>query len=139
MARRGKTKADLRRRSAHKTPRKRVLIVTEGSKTEPAYFRALIQKLGLTTATVRIAGESGSAPINVVEYAQALFKKDDDFEIICLVFDKGQHESYNRAIERAVEWNKKTAKNTMKTLPHGCIWWLKALKDWPVNKRIEHP
>lgn len=43
----------------------RVLIVTEGTKTEPRYFGLLVNELGLTT--VKISESAGSAPINVVK------------------------------------------------------------------------
>ena len=68
------------------------MIVTEGSKTEPEYFRRLIRELGLTTTSVRITGDGGSAPISVVEYAEDLLKDDPDFEHVFLVFDRVRHD-----------------------------------------------
>ena len=58
----------------------KILIVTEGEKTEPDYFRRLIKELGLTTAKVRITGEGDSAPISVVKTAERILDNDDDFE-----------------------------------------------------------
>ena len=77
------------------------MIVTEGSKTEPEYFRRLIRELGLTTASVKITGDGGSAPISVVEYAENLLKDDPDFEHVFLVFDRDRHTTYDAAIAKA--------------------------------------
>ncbi len=76
------------------------MIVTEGSKTEPEYFCCLTRELGLTTASVKITGEGGSAPISVVEYAEDLLANDPDFEHVFLVFDRDRHETYNAAIAK---------------------------------------
>ena len=66
-----------------------------GSKTEPMYFRYLIQELGLTTAQVKVTGDGGSSPINVVKDAQSFLQRDSDFEHVFLVFDRDRHESYD--------------------------------------------
>lgn len=99
--RRGKSLRDARRRPARLEERERAMIVTKGSKTEPAYFRRLIRELGLTTTSVRITGDGGSAPISVVEYAEALLKSDPDFEHVFLVFDRDRHPTYDAAIAKA--------------------------------------
>ena len=77
------------------------MIVTEGSKTEPGYFRRLIEELGLTTASVKITGGGGSAPISVVKYAEDLLGDDPDFEHVFLVFDRDRHNTYDAAIAKA--------------------------------------
>lgn len=97
--RRAKSAREMQRRSAFREVPDRVLIVTEGSKTEPAYFRMLIAELGLTTAKVTIVGDGGSALISVVEEAEKRLKQDDDFEQIYCVFDRDRHASYAQALE----------------------------------------
>ena len=77
------------------------MIVTEGSKTEPEYFRRLIRELGLTTASVTISGDGGSAPISVVKYAKDLLADDPDFEHVFLVFDRDRHNTYDAAITKS--------------------------------------
>lgn len=99
--RRGKSPRDTRRRPAHLEVRERALIVTEGSKTEPDYFRLLIRELRLTTASVTITGDGGSAPISVVESAKILLAEDPDFEHVFLVFDRDRHNTYDAAIAKA--------------------------------------
>ncbi|TKJ34124.1 MAG: hypothetical protein CEE38_18845 [Planctomycetes bacterium B3_Pla] len=57
-----------KRREGSKEPRKSVLIVSEGSKTEPIYFNSLKSTLRLAMVEVEIVGE-GAAPITVVNRA----------------------------------------------------------------------
>lgn len=97
--RRPKSGRELRRRAAFRSEPDRVLIVTEGSKTEPAYFRMLINELGLTTAKVTIVGDGGSAPISIVEDTQKHLDRDNDFEQIYCVFDRDRHDSYDKALD----------------------------------------
>ena len=56
------------RRQGSKEPRKSILIVSEGSKTEPIYFNSLKRILRLAMVEVDIVGE-GAAPITVVDRA----------------------------------------------------------------------
>lgn len=98
--RRAKTAKELRRKPASRTEPDRILIVTEGSKTEPSYFHMLTAELGLTTATVTIVGEGGSAPISVVNEAEDRLKRDDDFEQVYCIFDRDRHKNYDQAIEK---------------------------------------
>lgn len=94
-----KSSRDLKRRAAFREERDRVLIVTEGSKTEPEYFRRLVEELGLTTAKIVIVGDGGSAPISVVEDTKKRLSQDDDFEQIYCVFDRDRHTSYDHALQ----------------------------------------
>jgi hypothetical protein len=87
---------DLNRRKAFKEPRKSILIVCEGSKTEPIYFKSLKDQLRLAMIDVVIVGE-GAVPITVVNSAIDL--RDErkreakksltkaEYEIIYCVFD----------------------------------------------------
>jgi len=72
-----------------KAPGRRVLIVCEGSKTEPKYFKAIKRDLGISNADVKICGEEcGSDPLSVFSYAQDICKEDDGFDEVYCVFDK---------------------------------------------------
>ncbi len=117
--RRGKSPRDTRRRPARREERERAMIVTEGSKTEPGYFRRLIRELGLTSASVTITGDGGSAPISVVEYAEGLLRHDPDFEYVFLVFDRDRHTTYDAAIAKAetLKPRKAPRKQTIKAIP----------------------
>ncbi len=70
---------DYKRREAFKEPRKSILIVCEGEKTEPIYFNALKETLRLIMVDVEIVGE-GAAPITVVNSAIAL--REDRKDIV---------------------------------------------------------
>ena len=96
---RAKSGRELKRRGASRDVPDRVLIVTEGARTEPDYFRKLIADLGLTTAKVRIIGDGGSAPINVVEDGKKALEQDSDFEQVYFVFDRDSHATYDEALK----------------------------------------
>ena len=109
--RKGKRKRELERRGTTRSPRKRVLIVCEGEKTEPYYFRSLIHSLGLRAAEVQVCAGSGSAPISVVECGTRILNEDSDFDQIYFVFDKDSHASYASALSRVKNLRKKRTYN----------------------------
>lgn len=85
--------------------RQLALIVCEDEKTEPNYFRALCAHLHINTASVRIPPNThGSAPISVVEFAAKKYRDDGGYDHTFCVFDKDEHESYERAIRAAEEY-----------------------------------
>ena len=88
----------------------RILIVSEGSKTEPNYFGEIRAAYRLHTANVIVRpSELGTAPIQVVQYAEALFRHGDRhrrilpraFEQVFAVFDRDDHDSYFDALSLA--------------------------------------
>ena len=102
------------RRKASKEARRasyaRILIVTEGSKTEPLYLEEICAAHHLHSANVAVQpGQLGTAPFQVVRYAQQLFQEGDlrkgippkSFDQIFAVFDRDNHESYFNALEVA--------------------------------------
>lgn len=89
-----------RRKLARRAPYDMVLIVCEGEKTEPNYFRALIDDLQLNTANIKIAqNTAGSSPRNVVDTGRKEYKKEKDYDAVYCVFDKDQHASYTEALD----------------------------------------
>lgn len=102
---------DLRRLRPVKSARAFVLIVCEGEKTEPLYFKSLRSKLGLNTVEVEVEGDkSGSAPISVVDRAIILKKARAKsrgplwfpYDVVWCVMDVDQHESLARALNKAL-------------------------------------
>jgi len=104
---------DYERKEASKEPRKSVLIVCEGEKTEPIYFNSLKSNLRLAIVEVEIVGE-GAAPINVVDRAIELREERKQlarksitkaaYEVVYCVIDVEApmpHESLARAIDKA--------------------------------------
>ena len=94
----------------------RILIVSEGSKTEPNYFEEIRKEYRLRTANVQVRpGELGTDPIQVVQYAHDLFINGDPdkhipkrgFEQIYAVFDRDQHRGYFNALKKAESYDGK--------------------------------
>lgn len=100
----------LERKQGRRASYDRVLIVSEGSKTEPNYFSEIRSAYRLHTANVEVQpSQHGTAPIQVVQYAQALFEQGDchkniqprAFERVYAVFDRDDHISYFDALRLA--------------------------------------
>ncbi len=103
----------LRRKAAREARRAsyaRILIVTEGSKTEPLYLEEIRAAHQLHSANVEVQpGQLGTAPIQVVRYAQQLFEEGDlykgirpkSFDQVYAVFDRDEHDSYFNALSLA--------------------------------------
>ena len=65
----------LERKQGRRASYDRILIVSEGSRTEPNYFLEIRATHRLHTANVVVRpGELGTAPTQVVQYAQELFR-----------------------------------------------------------------
>jgi hypothetical protein len=95
----------------NRKPDKRVLIVCEGQETERRYFNRLVQMLELASVDVDVIDECGSAPISVVEFAEekAILEggpQQGGYDFIYCVFDRDEHESFDRAIARVSQISK---------------------------------
>ena len=107
------------RHRATREPAERILIVTEGKKTEPNYLDEIKQyyRLSATSWVVKYS-DAGTCPLKVVGYAETLFTKGSKegrvpakrFDVVYAVFDRDQHEHYNAALQKAVKLDK-TLKN----------------------------
>ena len=102
--RKAKQANDLARRKAKRDRYAKVLIVTEGEKTEPNYFIGLTDSLKLNSANIVITGKSDSAPISIVDFAIQKYQLEkqcgDPFDKVYCVFDRDAHESYQQAIDK---------------------------------------
>ncbi len=94
----------------------RILIVTEGSKTEPNYFAEIRNFHRLHGTNVKVAPSAlGTQPIQVVQYAKQLFDKGDPtkqiqpraFDHVYAVFDRDDHPTYHEALAFAALLNGK--------------------------------
>lgn len=106
---REKSKKDLERKKAKRSSFEKVLIVCEGAKTEPNYFKEMKDYYQLNTADVVVDGNCGSDPWSVYQHAQELVKNakadNDPYDKIYCVFDKDKHTTYQQVIAAIV--NKK--------------------------------
>jgi len=96
-----------RRRSAFREPYDRVLIVTEGERTEPLYFGELVTRYRLNTANVRIVPSTmGSDPVSVVtaalEIRDAEVRQGEQYDQVYCVFDRDSHANFDAATQKAV-------------------------------------
>lgn len=104
----------IRKSFARKPPTRKsqdtVLIVCEGSVTEPTYFEDMILDLGLSGTDVKICGsECGTDPMSVVKYAvQELKQSTRGFDFVYCVIDKDSHDNFPEAI--AFERNFRSSK-----------------------------
>ncbi|MCY7294609.1 RloB family protein [Alteromonas sp. a30] len=102
--RKARTANKQKRRDAQRSPYDRVLIVCEGEKTEPNYFKELIRCYGINSANVEVADSRGSSPKNVLESAEKLAKRaskeGNPYDRIYCVFDKDSHASYSATVEK---------------------------------------
>ena len=86
----------------------RILIVSEGSKTEPLYFEEIRIDQRIPAANIAVSpGDWGTEPIQVVQYARQLFEQGDKqkgiepraFEQVYAVFDRDDHRTYFDAVK----------------------------------------
>jgi len=103
----------LRRKTAKESNRAsyaRILIVTEGSKTEPLYLEEIRALYQLHSTNVEVQpSQLGTEPSKVVQYAQQLFSVGDlhrgirpkSFDKVYAVFDRDAHLSYFDALDLA--------------------------------------
>ncbi len=103
MAKRGPRKPS-RRKSPNREPYDRVLIVCEGSKTEPHYFSDIRSRYRLSVANVVVVNE-GSAPETVVNTALDHQKRELDlgekYDVVFCVFDRDEHAKFDEVCARA--------------------------------------
>lgn len=100
--RKAKKVNELNRKKPQKSPYDKVLIVCEGEKTEPNYFKELVNHYKINTTNVEIDGSCGSSPISVVNRAIELDQetaKGNSYDKVYCVFDRDNHETYTKALE----------------------------------------
>lgn len=117
----------------------RVLIVSEGSKTEPLYFDEIRIDLRLPIRNVTVsAGALGTEPIQVVRYARDLFHNGDlhkgikpgAFDRIYAVFDRDDHHTYYDALRFAESLNKKLKNDEKMRVPFKAIASVPSFELW---------
>lgn len=106
----------LARKAGKRASYDRILIVSEGSKTEPLYLNEIRKDFRLQTTTVQVQhSQFGTSPMRVVEYAEHLFINGDEtkgikpraFEQVYAVFDRDDHDSYHNALAKLKSLDRK--------------------------------
>jgi hypothetical protein len=100
---------DLQRKRRTRQEKSRILIVTEGTVTEPAYFQGLsrfLKETGVQVWGVDVCGE-GKDPMRVVRRAKketsSKVARADKFDSVWCIFDVDDHHTLEEAIARALE------------------------------------
>lgn len=96
MRKKWRSNRSLRRGSPSRDLRPAVLVVCEGAKTEPEYFKDLRQALRVNVAVE--GAECGSHPKSVVQYAKS---QKNAYDCIWCVFDHDDHTGLSAALEQA--------------------------------------
>lgn len=128
--RKAKTERDLKRGKARRAIYQKVLIVCEGSETEPLYFNEIKDAYEIATANIRISGECGSDPLSVVRHGERLFAEekrlypDDPYDRVYCVFDKDSHANYFNAIEKVERAKPKGVFYAIPSIPSFEYWFL---------------
>ncbi|MBY7815315.1 RloB family protein [Vibrio fluvialis] len=98
-------------RSPKSTQRKRetresydkILIVTEGEKTEPFYFQEVVGHYKISSANVRIDGNSRSSPGFVLTHAKKLAdeerKQGSPYDKVFIVIDRDDHACFQKTVD----------------------------------------
>lgn len=129
----------LERKQARRAGYDRILIVSEGSKTEPLYFSEIRTVYRLHTANVEVRpSELGTAPIQVVQYAHDLFVDGDKhkniqpraFEQVYAVFDRDDHDSYFDALQLAESLDGKLRNDAKQTVTFKAIASVPSFELW---------
>lgn len=117
---------DLRRRAAVRQAYERLLIVCEGEKTEPQYLTEICREKRLSTAHVHVQPSGfGTEPLQVVEFADQLFRQGDRargiearaFDRVFAVFDRDEHRSYHQALDKVAALNGRLINDERKKVP----------------------
>lgn len=99
--RKAKGTKDLARKKSKRAAYDKVLIVCEGKKTEPLYFKDARNYHKLNTLNIQVEG-IGKDPLTLVKHAQALCIEEDrlgdPYDRVFCVFDKDQHTTYEQAL-----------------------------------------
>lgn len=102
MARRQKPNTRYQRRQPVRQPYDVVLVVCEGTKTEPSYINALRNSLGLSSLNIRVLQPPGNDPMSIARFAIQQMEEDSDYDRAYCIFDSDQHANFLEAI-RVIE------------------------------------
>lgn len=143
-------RAQLERKKGQRASYDRILIVSEGSKTEPLYFKEIRAAHRLHTANVEVQpSKLGTEPIQVVQYARDLFEHGDihktihrrAFEQVYAVFDRDDHRTYFDALTLAASLNGKLRNDAKQPVVFRAIASVPSFELWLLLhfEDVQHP
>ena len=99
-----RSRKQLKRTNPSKDPRDRILIVCEGSKSEPEYLEDLKNFHRLTATNITVDG-TGLDPGSIVKRAKRIQDKErlkhDKYDQVFCVFDRDEHATFATACNEA--------------------------------------
>lgn len=126
--RKAKSAKGLKRRASRREAYEKILIVCEGEKTEPNYFKEAREYYGLNTVNVEVRGDCGSDPMSIVRFAKQRFREEKDlgdpFDKVYCVFDKDDHAKYSRVLGALASATPKGIYFTINSVPCFEYWLL---------------
>ncbi len=100
---------------ANRNAYERVLIVCEGTKTEPNYFNAVIAKLKLTSTDIDLIHSTHTTPMPIAKYTEDKIEKarkdNNPYDHVFCVVDRDEHIKFNEASEIMVKNSIKLARS----------------------------
>src|SRR5882757_9752287 len=87
------------RRGPQREPYDLVLIVCEGTKTEPNYLTGLRNAYRLSSANIKILPAGATDPMSIVAFTQSEMTREQYDRAYC-VFDRDGHQTYDGALQR---------------------------------------
>jgi hypothetical protein len=96
----------------------RILVVTEGEKTEVNYLEEIRRFYRLSSAHIRVCHSPyGTTPLQVVEYARDRCLETSEWESVFCVIDRDDHQSYVNALHAAQALDGKHRNDLGKPMP----------------------
>lgn len=143
-------RAQLARKKASRASYDRILIVSEGSKTEPMYFCEIRSAKRLSTMHVQVQPSAlGTEPSQVVQYAKELFENGDPnksikeraFDKVFAVFDRDEHRTYFNALDQTAALNGKLRNDQKERVEFRAIVSIPSFELWLLLhfEDIRHP
>lgn len=118
--RKARKSKELVRPKGNRKQNDRYLIVCEGKKTEPQYFREMLLDWGINPKIVRVAENDGNSPDRIVEHSRKLYEeesqKGDPYDKVFCVFDRDNHTTFDAAVQRIAD-----LKNAKRSKPFEAI------------------
>jgi hypothetical protein len=87
------------RKPPKRNPYDSVLVVCEGAKTEPNYFKQVMRARGL--GSMRIGDLKANDPMSIVQHGLRELERDDALERVFCVFDRDGHANFDDAVNVA--------------------------------------
>jgi hypothetical protein len=101
------------RRGPTREPYDVVLIVCEGAKTEPNYFKRLKLAYRLSNANIHVLQAPGCDPMSIVQFAESDLQKGVYDKVFC-VFDRDGHANFTQAIRRVEDSQPEGSENLLR-------------------------